>query len=109
MKLPGREHVCPILRHREGWEVKSQIPLTISKALESPEPPLLPPKPLGPGPDHLPPQHSRTQKFTSVVSPVFSVPDTRKPSSRKWGHRAGMGVQGIGSPGTNLEEEQPSA
>lgn len=92
MKLPDREHLHPILRHREGWEVRSQTELAISKALGSLELPLVSPKPLSPGPDHLPSQGPRNQKFTSVISPAFSAFEIPKKSSINWGHMVGMGV-----------------
>lgn len=92
LKLPDGEHLHPILRHREVWEVRSQTELAISMALGSLELPLVSPKPLGPGPDHLPSQGPRNQKFTSVVSPAFSAFKIPKQSSINWGHMVGMGV-----------------
>ena len=62
------------------------------KGSGSPELPLVSLKPLGLGPDHLPSQGPRNQKFTSVVSPAFSAFEIPKQSSINWGHTVGMGV-----------------
>lgn len=79
-------------------EVKGQIQLTILKARGSSKPPRLSLTAFrGSG--------FQAPLVTSIVSPIFSTPETLKPSSREWEHLAGVRVQDEWGVGSHLEED----